>query len=47
VDVDEAPQADGACRVLDGAGELLGIAAVHGRRARPKVVVGLARDPSV
>jgi tRNA pseudouridine55 synthase len=47
VDVDEPPQDDGACRVLDGAGELLGIAAVTGRRARPKVVVGLARDPSV
>jgi len=47
VDVDEAPRDGGDCRVLDGSGKLLGIAAVHGRRARPKVVVGLARDRSV
>jgi tRNA pseudouridine55 synthase len=42
VEVEEAPSVDGACRVVDGSGELLGIALVHGRRARPKVVVALA-----
>jgi len=47
VEIDEAPQDDGACRVLDGSGELLGIALVRGRRAQPKVVVGLAPDRSV
>jgi len=47
VDIDEAPPDDGICRVIDGVGELLGIAAVQGRTARPKVVLGLARDRSV
>jgi tRNA pseudouridine55 synthase len=47
VEIDGPPPADGACRVLDASGELLGIALVEGRMARPKVVLGLAQDGSV
>jgi tRNA pseudouridine55 synthase len=47
VEIAERPPADGPCRVVDAAGDLLGIALVEGRRARPKVVLGLAPDRGV
>jgi tRNA pseudouridine55 synthase len=47
VEVDEPPPDDGVCRIVDGSGELLGIAVVRGRRARPKVVIALPPERGV